>query len=91
MSVENLNKMRAEKKGDSRLWTALDALREMIRLIEEGEVKPPENMCIWYSCALDDGSNDRELRYMASGMTFGDHILTLALAQDRIVREFRRD
>ena len=51
--VVDLAKLRVDKSGDSRDWTALDALRDVIADIEAGKTKP-NIIYISMECGEDD-------------------------------------
>ncbi len=51
--VTNLAALRVDKSGDSRDWTALDALRDVINDIEAGKTKP-NIIYIAMECGEDD-------------------------------------
>ena len=38
--IENIGKARADRSNDSRDWNPVDALRETLRRVEAGEIKP---------------------------------------------------
>ena len=68
----NLAKPRADKADDCRLWTPLDALKDLIRQIEDGEVAPDRLIVIHHKGAA--GPGDLYVRF--AGV---DKLQTLAL------------
>ena len=75
-----LNKVRAEKAGDSRLWTPLDALRDLVARIEAGEISP-EKLAVNYV----DAGGDR--RWVLAGLTRTEYIALLSVALHRAVAD----
>jgi hypothetical protein len=51
--VENLGKARADRTNDCRDWTVTDALREALRKVESGEIKPEMVYVAFYSHTED--------------------------------------
>lgn len=77
----------ALKKGDSRLWTPLDALKELVRAIEAGEENPEGLVIHWW----EEKRGERDYRYLASKVTFPDHLALLDVAHNQVLKEWSGD
>lgn len=86
MGVKNLNKKRAEKAGDSRLWTPIDCLEDLVEKIKSREVVPSQLVIHFFENRENGGKTHH---YMASGVTFPEHIALLNIALTRIIEEWR--
>jgi hypothetical protein len=75
-----LAERRAEEKGDSILWTPVDALLACLRDIENGEINP-ERLVIHFTEMVDE---DRHFNYYVSNVTTMEHAGMLAIALGRI-------
>ena len=53
-NIESLAKVRTEASGDSRDWTAVDALRDTLNDIETGEIGVPRLIYIAMECETED-------------------------------------
>lgn len=40
MKIENISRARAERERDSRLWPAIDCLRDAVAEVESGKISP---------------------------------------------------
>jgi hypothetical protein len=83
----NLAKARAEKANDSRLWTPIDALKDVISEIEAGKIKADQIAIHWRE-TNEDGSCD--FCYCVAGLTFSDHIALLHAALARVLELWRK-
>lgn len=83
--MDEIAKRRANKLGDSREWTCLDALEDTINLIKSGEYNP-SSLCIHFWEKHEDGT--RTHHYQVAGLTFPEHIALLATAQHRVITEW---
>lgn len=86
MSVESLEKARADKAGDARLWTPLDCLREVLRLVEAGDLKI-DKIVILHREEIESGGTTGG--YFMAGMTRPELIAVLAVAQANAVEDWR--
>lgn len=77
---------RATKAEDCRLWSPLDALKDLVRRIEAGEVNPTQ-LVVHYFEETADGC--RNHHYTAAGVTFPEHLALLAVAQHRTLEMWR--
>lgn len=84
-NIESLNKVRADKHGDSRMWAPADALRDMLGCIERGEICPSQ-MVIHFLEEREDGGSDHH--YYAAGVTFPQHLALLAIANRRAMDDW---
>lgn len=84
--MDELARKRAEKRQDSRLWTAEDALEDLLARIRAGEIKPT-----WLAIHYMEGSPEtgQEHHYQVAGLTYPQHIALLNVALDRVLREWR--
>lgn len=73
--VTNLAKLRVDKSGDSREWSALDALRDIIAEIESGAVNP---RLIYIAMECVDDENYAFYDFQCAGGTKLDYIGLLA-------------
>lgn len=86
MTVESLAEARALKENDSRLWTALDALKSVVRDIENGTEPMPEALAIhWYEPLPDGGKRHR---FCVAGLRFPDHIALLEIGKQRCISDW---
>lgn len=86
MEVENLNKRRADRAGDSRLWSPLECLEDLVSKIKSGEVKPSQ-LAVHFFEERDNGGKTH--RFTVSGVTFPEHIALLNIALCRTIEEWR--
>lgn len=82
--MDEIARKRAEVKGDSREWTCVDALEDMIIRIKSGEIVP-SGMAIHFWEKSEDG---RTHHYQVAGLTFPEHIALLTIGKKRIVDEW---
>ena len=71
--IESLAKLRAEVSGDSRDWTAVDALRDTLSDIESGEIGRPRLLYIAMECETDEG-DVVEYQFQCAGGTKLEYI-----------------
>jgi hypothetical protein len=84
VKMDEIAKKRAEIKGDSREWTALDCLEDLISEIKEGKVNP-KKMVIHF---LHEENETEFHHYSCAGVTYQDHIAILNLALKRVLEEW---
>ena len=87
-NVISLGEIRAHQKDDAREWTALEALRSLIRRIEAGEINPV-GITTWYWDAAGGPQPPKVLRYTAAGLTHEQHVALLAMAQRDALARWR--
>lgn len=63
-NIEFLGPRRADKSGDCRDWSVVDALREALQMIESGELKPD---MVYVALSSPAPGNEREFVYKAAG------------------------
>ena len=80
--MNELNKARAEKAGDSKLWTPQDCVEDLLKELKSGRIKPSQ-IVIHYLEDYDDGY--REHGWSISGVTRQEHIALLELAKWRML------
>lgn len=85
--IKSLSSARAAKTNDCFDWTPLDALKDLVKGIEDGKINP-SNLVVHYFEADKDGG--RRHHYQAAGLTFPDHIALLHVAMDRALREWHK-
>lgn len=69
-NIVSLNRIRAEKTGDCRHWTARDALQSLIDEIDNGSLKNPKMVAVIMTYDDDDGSQTHRYatRYAGGNM-----------------------
>ena len=82
----NLNKARAEKAQDSRLWTPRDMLADMLADIEAGRVNPKEICVHWFEETPKGGYRHF---FCVAGLTYQTHIALLHVALNRVLDMWR--
>ena len=85
--MDELAKRRAEKMQDSREWTALDALEDLVAQVRAGTLQVDQLGIHWFKNLPDGGY---EHHYCAAGMTYQQHIALLHIALDRVARDWVR-
>lgn len=85
-NIVRLNAARASKHGDSRLWTPRDALEDLLYRIDNSEVLPTQ-IAIHYFVPLTAGG--RQHGYCVAGITVPEHVALLAVAQYRVIEDWR--
>ena len=85
--MDELAKRRAEKLGDSREWTAADALEDLLTALRAGKVKIDQLGIHWFENQPDGGYTHH---YCAAGVTYQQHIALLHIALDRVARDWVR-
>lgn len=81
----SFNEARAEKIGDSRLWTPLDLAKRLLQGIESGAIKP-NKIVVHYLEPLENG--DSIPGYFACGVTALEHVALLHVAMHYAIRDF---
>lgn len=76
--VISLGAIKAKDSGDCRKWTVLEALKETVREIEEGEIEP-ETLCLlmWVNNKRDNIKSELFQRF--SGVTCAEAASMFAL------------
>ena len=82
----NLNKARAEKAQDSRLWTAHDLLTDMLAQLERGEITADEIIVHWLDRNQNGGFTHH---YGCAGVNFQAHLAILHLGLARVLSDWR--
>lgn len=77
---------RARTARDARLWTPRDALLDMIRRIDSGEISP-EKIAIHWMQTDSDGNTDN--LHCVAGLGFADHVLMLDIAHHMAIERWR--
>ena len=85
-NVSNLNEERAMRSGDSKDWTAEDALRAALRDLEDGTIKP-SRLVIHYLEPCDDDTG-KEHGFYVAGASFDEHVALLELAKTLTIRRW---
>lgn len=75
--IISFGSVKAERSGDCKNWTALDALKETIREIESGEMEMDSLVILGW--ATKNGTSEFFQRY--SGVNHADAAAMLALGQ----------
>jgi len=83
--MDELARKRAEQKQDSREWSCLDALEDLIERIKSGEINPSQ-MTIHFYEKKDEG---RTHHFQVANMTYSEHIALLAVASHRVITEWQ--
>lgn len=79
--------MRANKLNDSRKWTAVEMLEELIDQIKAGEAKPRQIVVQWFE---DHGENHvGPHRMLASNCTWMDHLTLLKIGEHELIERLR--
>lgn len=76
---DKLRELRADKANDGRLWEPLDALRAMIRDIENGTVKDVDQILIIYRRKTGEKDRPHSNGYSQAGMDRPNHLAMLEL------------
>jgi hypothetical protein len=79
-----LAEARAVKSANSKLWSPEDAIRAMLRDIENGEIKPKE-MAVWYFEEAPDGG--QTLCCCVAGLDRQGHVYLLNNALRRVLED----
>jgi hypothetical protein len=82
--MDELARKRADKKQDSREWSCLDALEDLIERIKSGEINPAQ-MAIHFYEKTDSG---RTHHFQVANLTYPEHIALLAVASHRVITEW---
>jgi len=83
----NLNKARAEKANDARLWTPLDALKDLVAEIEAGR-ETVDGLSINFWRTLPDGG--KQHGYVVAGLTRPENIALLEVSKMRAIDDWTR-
>ena len=81
--MDEIARKRAEKLGDSREWSAKDALEDTIKEIEGKEVE----LAIHWWVIRPDGTRDHH--YAIAGLTFPVHIALLEISKTSVIEQWR--
>lgn len=93
MSEDNpdpLRERRADKAKDAKLWTPLDALRAMIRDIENGSITAPNQIVIIYQKEGAKGENNT-IGYYQAGLDRATHIALLEVHKYKYLKDWVED
>lgn len=82
-----LNVVRAYKEGDSRLVSALEQLKDLVREIESGERRPPDQLFAAMLTFDKEVPGRWRTSYVCAGVTVRDIIALLEIMKDRVLRE----
>lgn len=85
--MDELAKKRADKMGDSRLWSAADALEDLLSDVRSGKVNPTQLAIHYFEGTPETGL---EHHYAVSGLTYPNHIALLTIALQRMVGEWKK-
>lgn len=77
--VITIGEIKADKTGDCRHWTPLEALEALVRDIKSGEIVPDGSMCLQMWLKREDGGT--EFFQRNAGVTHDQAASMLALAQ----------
>ena len=80
----NLRAARADKLGDSREWTPRDALEDVLKRLDAGEIAPEQISIMWLQPGSDE--NHQQFRWTVAGMESRDHLAMVTLAQHEIAQ-----
>lgn len=83
--MDDLAKRRAEKTQDSREWSALDALEDMVAQVKAGTIKPEQLSINWLESKPEGGYAHH---YCVAGMTFQQHIALLHVSLARVLTQW---
>lgn len=83
--MDELARKRAENAGDCRLWSAEDALEDLLQRVRSGEVKP---LHIAIHFLEDKPSGGYRHGYTVAGATFQQHIALLNVALNRVIKDW---
>ena len=85
----NLNKERAERAGDNRLWKPEDMLREVLRRIEAGEITTDRMMVLYWEPVNGDFEEAFETNHYVSGLTRSDVLAMLEMMKFDLMDDWR--
>lgn len=88
MAMDELASKRAERNSDSRLWSAEDALEDLLGRIRSGKVKP-----CWLAIHYMEGDPEKtgmEHGYVVSGVTYPHHLALLQVGIQHLMKEWLR-
>ena len=86
--VVNLRQERALRENDSTKWTAEDALRFVLKEIEDGKVKPTR-IAVHYTVDKDEHAQIHH--FCVAGLTREAHIALLHFALAKCVADWQAD
>lgn len=89
--VSSLGAARAEKAQDSRLWTPVECLEDLLARFKAGEFKHVKEMAIHFLEVMDpdDPEGDKQHHYQIAGLTCPTHIALLHLGIVRVTERWR--
>jgi hypothetical protein len=83
--MDQIARRRAEKLGDNRLWSPLDALEEAKNLIKDQDLSKIRLSVHWFE-VQEDGS--RRHHYTAANLTFPEHIALIRVADHALIHDW---
>jgi hypothetical protein len=86
--MDEISRKRAEKFGDSRMWSPVDALEDAIETIKTKDLKDIRLAVHWFE-VQPDGS--RKHHYTAANLTFPEHISLIRVADHRLIHDWFGD
>ena len=84
--MDELAKKRADKLQDSRLWTAKDAIEDLLADVIAGKINPTQLAIHYFEGTPETGLKHH---YQAAGLTYPNHIALLNVALDRMLRDWK--
>ena len=83
--MDEIAKKRAVIKGDSRLWSPIDALEDTIGYLKDKDASKI-NLCIHWFEVQEDGSRDHH--YAAANCTVPEHMALIQVAQYKLIHDW---
>lgn len=90
--ITNLNAERAHREGDSRLWSPIDMVEQLLADLKSGEINP-EEIIVHFFEPSDPKKPEGKKRhgYAVAGVTYPSHIALLTVAKTRVVADWLGD